>query len=396
MSYLFKSRHEIFMDYLKNHTSKETISGDYYPETLDEYFGHLSKISHYYSNNDFATKQIISAYKNTSDLETKFNYIKTCSFNFGLDNLKGRKASCVLEKVKKCYYKNFRIIGLTDPLNQIRSIELLIGGSGINRFYPDQKDIILKTIPFTKDLEFIPQTISYYNNEVTYINSEEKMNGYQIPLFVSIGEQTVHEYDHHEHRICFVFNNVDTNELTFEYDLYTEGEGKGKQESIIVYQTQFMGEEAIQNNSDNHKHIFRLGFNHPVQSYGIHIFDNCDYPKNMLNLKDTIKELILSFEHYHIYVSSELLNEIANKYGENIIPLMENFGYSQAIYNSINLSRINTAMVSFVFKDNIVINNNSIVNIHAVNTNLYKKAGAMKNTNYLSDWEGHYLLAFTN
>ena len=351
------------------------------PKTLEEYFKNISKISSCY-NRCSIEEDLISIYKNIKQVKTKLNYVKTFSHKY--DNLKNEKLIIPLENTVnngKYYLKNFRILGLTDPNKYIISVNLATHNDSLTKFLPRQKQFITNVLPFTNDLEYIPRTIIFSKENVTYEFTNNKMNGYQIPLFNSFNSfNSLIKSTDDKYSLFIEFKNIyDINEIKIEYDLYEEEINKeeiNKEEinkeqinkeqinkEMIIFNQQTTGDELFYSRNNT----YNLQFNYPIFFYGINIFDK---NKNRFNIKDTIKCIDLQIDNFSIHISSELLNTFYEIYGNNIIPLIEKFTYDNIIHNSLNSSKMNLNITLYI-KDDIY--NNLLIDINTINANIYGK-----------------------
>jgi hypothetical protein len=162
-------------------------------------------------------QDIVSTFEKINDENICHKYIKTC--NHTIDTSKNSRFSVYLNKENKCCYRNFRIIGLNDVEKELKCVEILYGGFAINRFCPNQKDFITKTINGSNDIEYIPSTISYTGLSVNYTYSNIKMLGYQIPLINFIGGTNLLYHEMYKFEIMLEFKNIN-NSVTIEYDTY--------------------------------------------------------------------------------------------------------------------------------------------------------------------------------
>ena len=352
----------------------------YSPNNLEEYFNLLEHIANQ-TNKKRAEHALVKLF---DSIQTKleYEYVRTVTTKIANKvtssiTLEQNNTHDSLEK--GYYYKNFRIIGLTDSINEIGSIELSVGGSSFNKFYPDQKELMVSSVPYTNDLEYIPQTIIFENNVVTYKNTDTHMYGYQIPLFPSIGEQTVREFMYYDTRVDIELTEKGVvNELFFEYDLY---EAKHEQQDqCIVYQTQYSGTEYLKNGTTTH---YNCVFNHPMLSFGVNIYDELSGSKCIYTLKDVVDGIVLKFDSFHVYISNDLLQLFSTEYNNNCIPLVQSHNrlvhdstlHDSTLYGSTLINSSYYDCIEIEIKTNNTLNdNNNIlsVNVNAININVFE------------------------
>ena len=170
---------------------------------------------------DSQTTELQKIHNKNSQKKVCLEYLTTCSEY--LYDCSGRKKSVRLvggHQNPPTIYKNFRLIGLTDPQHceqQMGSVNFSVGGININRYYPAQKKLLEQFTDY-KDHDFIPNKLTYSDDKLTYEYSDKVMNGYQLPIDYSFDECDIY-CRFHDSRLDFEFK-VGCPNLTFEYDIY--------------------------------------------------------------------------------------------------------------------------------------------------------------------------------